>query len=45
MSQLHKRFSDEQVKVLFQSYCKGKMSRADIQEILDIGKSRFFVLP
>ena len=44
MSQLHKRFSDEQVKVLFQSYCKSKMNRADIQEILDIGKSRFFVL-
>ncbi len=44
MSQLHKRFSDEQVRVLFQSYCQGKMSRADIQEMLDIGKSRFFVL-
>ena len=44
MSQLHSRFSDEQVRVLFQSYCKGKMSRVDIQEILDIGKSRFFVL-
>ena len=44
MSQLHKRFTDEQVRVLFQSYCKGKMSRVDIQEILEIGKSRFFVL-
>jgi len=44
MSQLHSRFTDEQVRVLFQSYCKGKMSRADVQEILDIGKSRFFVL-
>ena len=44
MSQLHRRFTDEQVRVLFQSYCKGKMSRVDIQEILDIGKSRFFVL-
>jgi len=44
MSQLHKHFTDEQVRVLFQSYCKGKMSRADIQEMLDIGKSHFFVL-
>lgn len=41
---LHKRFTDEQVRVLFQNYCRGKMSRADIQEMLDIGKSRFFVL-
>jgi hypothetical protein len=30
MSQLHRRFRDEQVRVLFQSYCKGKMSRADV---------------
>ena len=44
MSQLHRRFTDEQVRVLFQSYCKGKMSRLDVQEILDISKSRFFVL-
>jgi hypothetical protein len=44
MSQLHNRFTDEQIRVLFQSYCKGKMSRADVQDILDIGKSRFFVL-
>jgi transposase len=44
MSQLHRRFTDEQVRVLFQSYCKGKMSRVDIQEMLNIGKSRFFVL-
>jgi len=44
MSQLHKRFSDEQIKVLFQSYCQGQIRRADLQEMLRIGKSRFFVL-
>ena len=44
MSQIHKRFTDEQVKVLFQGYCQGKMNRADIQAMLSIGKSRFFVL-
>jgi hypothetical protein len=44
MSQLHKRFSDEQAKVLLQSYSQGKMRRVDIQEILDIGKTRFFAL-
>jgi len=45
MSQIHKRFTDEQVKVLFQGYCQGKMNRADIQAMLSIGKSRFFRVP
>ena len=44
MSQIHKRFTDEQVKVLFEGYCQGKINRADIQEMLSIGKSRFFAL-
>ena len=44
MSQLHKRFTDEQIKVLFNSYCQGQIRRADLQEMLRIGKSRFFVL-
>lgn len=44
MSQLHKRFTDEQIKLLFQSYCQGKISRADLQEMMGVGKSRFFVL-
>lgn len=44
MSQLHKRFTDEQLRVLFQGYCQGQFSRSDLQELLGIGKSRFFVL-
>jgi hypothetical protein len=44
MSQIHKRFTDEQVKVLFAGYCQGQLSRADLQELLGIGKSRFFAL-
>lgn len=44
MSHIHKRFSDEQVKVLFQGYDQGQFSRADLQELLGIGKSRFFAL-
>ena len=44
MNQIHKRFTDEQVKVLFQGYGQGKIKRADIQEMLSIGKSRFFAL-
>jgi hypothetical protein len=43
MGQLHKSFTDEQIKVLLQTYCQGKMRRADIQEILsaysdDVGR-------
>ena len=44
MGQLHKSFTDEQIKVLLQTYCQGKMRRADIQEILGISKTRFFAL-
>ena len=44
MDQLHRRFSDEQVKVLFQSYCQGKIARADLQQMLGIEKTRFFAL-
>lgn len=44
MSQIHTRFTDEQVKVLLQGYCQGQMSRVDVQEMLGIGKSRFFTL-
>jgi transposase len=44
MSQTHKRFTDEQVKVLLQGYCQGQFSRADVQEMLGVGKSRFFEL-
>ena len=44
MNQIHKRFTDEQVKILFEGYCQGKINRADIQEMLSIGKSRFFAL-
>ena len=44
MSQLHNRLTDEQVKVLLQGYCQGTMKRTEVQEMLGIGKSRFFVL-
>ena len=44
MSQLHKRYTDEQIQLLFKSYCQGQISRADLQEMMGIGKSRFFVL-
>ena len=44
MTQVHKRFTVEQVKVLFQGYCQGNLSRSDVEEMLGIGKTRFFAL-
>lgn len=44
MDQLHKRFSMEQVKLLLQRYTEGELSRAEIEEVLGLGKTRFFAL-
>jgi len=44
MGQIHKRFTDEQVRLLMQSYDQGQLNRRELQEMLDIGRSRFFVL-
>jgi hypothetical protein len=44
MTQVHKRFSVEQVKVLFQGYIQGNLSRTDVESLLEIGKTRFFAL-
>jgi hypothetical protein len=44
MDQLHRRFSDEQIKVLFGGYCQGLLSRTELQDMLGIGKTRFFAL-
>jgi len=44
MSQLHKRFTDEQISFLFQAYLKGLMSSMEVKETLRIGKTRFFAL-
>ena len=44
MVQVHKRFSDEQVVFLSQTYTQGLTRRAEVQEVLNIGKTRFFAL-
>jgi transposase len=44
MTQIHKRFATEQVKALLEQYCQGTMTRAEVEDILDISKSRFFIL-
>ena len=44
MSQVHKRFTSDQVKELFERYLKNEVKREYLQEILGIKKRRFFVL-
>ena len=44
MKQLHKKFTDFQVKDLLTRYLKKKVEREEIQKVLDIKKTRFFAL-
>ncbi len=44
MEQIHKRFTDEQVKALLKGFCQGSLDRLAVEEILGIGKTRFFAL-
>jgi hypothetical protein len=44
MGQIHNRFTDEQVKLLFRGYRQGQLNRTNVQELLGIRKSRFFAL-
>ena len=44
MDQIHKRFTAEQVKVLLKGYYQGMLDRAAVEEMLGIGKTRFFAL-
>jgi hypothetical protein len=44
MTQVHKRYTAEQVKILLQGYCHGNLSRSEVEEMLAIGKTRFFAL-
>jgi len=44
MAQLHKKFTDEQVKEFLSKYLNGEVERKYLQEILGVGKSRFFAL-
>ena len=44
MQQVHRRLSDEQVRFVLQKYESGVLSRASAQEILGVGKTRFFAL-
>jgi len=44
MSQLHKRFTSDQVQGLLERYSKNEIERKYIQEILGISKRRFFML-
>jgi hypothetical protein len=44
MTQLHRRFTDEQIRLLFKRYCEGLMTRMEIEEIIGVSKTRFFAL-
>jgi len=44
MSQLHKRFTSDQVKELLDRYLKNEIERTYIQKILGIKRRRFFLL-
>lgn len=44
MGQIHKNFTDEQVKVLMERYLKKEVTRIYLQEILGIKRRRFCVL-
>jgi len=44
MDQLHKRFSVEQIKLLLQRYTEGELSRVELEEVMGVGKTRFFAL-
>jgi len=42
MAQLHKKFTDEQVKELLEKYLRKEVERKYLQEIMGIGKKIFF---
>jgi transposase len=44
MEQLHRRLTDEQVRLIMRNYYEGHLTRAEVQETLGVGKSQFFVL-
>lgn len=44
MTQIHKKFAVDQIKVLLASYENGHIGREEIQSTLGVGKTRFFAL-
>lgn len=38
MTQLHKRFTDEQIRLLFKRYREGLMTRKEIEEIIGVSQ-------
>lgn len=44
MAQLHRKFTDEQIKELIEKYLSEEVGRKYLQEILGINKTRFFAL-
>ncbi len=42
MEQIHRRFTTEQVRALLKGYLEKNLERREVEEILGIGKARFF---
>lgn len=44
MEQIHRRLTDEQIRLIFRNYCDRQLTREEVQETLGVGKSQFYVL-
>jgi hypothetical protein len=44
MGQIHTRFTSDQVKAILKGYDEGNLDRLTVEEMLEIGRSRFFAL-
>jgi hypothetical protein len=44
LTQLHRKFTDDQVKKLIEKYLRKEVGRKYLQEILGVNKTRFFAL-
>jgi hypothetical protein len=44
MTQIHKKYTVDQIIILLTSYQQGHITRSEIENTLGIGKTRFFAL-
>ena len=44
MEQIHRRLTDEQIRLIFRNYSDRQLTREEVRATLGVGKSRFFVL-
>ena len=44
MQQVHRRYSYEEVAFLLEAYSQGLITRVEVEEVLDLGKTSIFAL-